>query len=1076
MNDMLPPTLDELAASLPVAIWKADREGRLVHASAGLAQLTDIASLEIKKADWQAILPAAEIEKLTDAFHSASAVRSPFQIRTRSKATRAGACKILLLSAKPAIDCYGCVSGWVGLLIEDAHAPEHVQVELRFILDQIDDGILLFDAQGICSAANRAALQITSLHLDALIGSNLDTLLGRRQPVWDDSVREANLFARSKAFDADDGLFIRGASGTIVDAVVTCRPMGPETGAAPIGSVVRLSTKRVSPAPHILPKLELDIIKATSAGQSLDEICHFITTGVDEAILGSHSSIVLIDDCGVMQQCIGAGLPSSLKHAVRGRSIAEGEAPSGTAAFRKKLVVVCDISADPLFDAGATFVRDYGYRSCWALPILDADGNTMAVFSTYCDRSRAPSDDEIALVDRIAEFVRLAIERTRDRNKIRTQEARYRTIFDLVPVGIWQNDVSDVETMINSIRKQGVVDIGAYLDEHPEFISDAIRATRVVDANPAALTQYGITGDKNITEAFQNVSLSPQSLRTTRDILVAVFEGRTRVELIDKVKNAAGRNITLLTRVHIPPDHPDRFLLCETDVTEHYRAVELFETVARISSDVIWQRDVETDETWNSDIDGRLNHGETGALHKRDFWIDHLHPDDRETTVARADAAINGDAAELEYEYRYRRGDGTYALIREKAAYIRDDQGKTVRVIGNMVDISERRLLEDKLRQSQRLQAVGQLTGGIAHDFNNLLTIIIGNIERVVSLLEPKDEASQLALIALKASERAAELITRLLAFARKQPLTPKPMDANATIRGMYDLLKRTLTPAVELQHFPAEALWSAHVDVVQFESALLNLCVNARDAMPGGGHLTIRTGNVTLGTGVLCQGELVEPGDYILVSVSDTGHGMSEDILPRVFEPFFSTKPVGQGSGLGLSMVFGFLRQSRGHILVDSKPGQGTTMRLYLPRSSETGLPDRNEDQHPDPVHLSLRVLVVDDDTSVRECIAQQVRSIGCEVLAVADARAALEVLSVDNRFDIVFSDVVMPGGISGLQLAEIVTQDYPHIRLVLSSGHSIEQVGVGINKKLRAIFLKKPYRRAKLVAALQDAMKDFA
>lgn len=950
------------------------------------------------------------------------------------------------------------------------------QTGLMQVLDEIEDGTLLFDAEGFCTFANRAALQITGLRLDALIGGNVEDLLGHRQAVTGGAVPDTCLARLAKGvFPGDEALFLRGVGGTVVDASVTGRPLGLENAATPTGYIVRLSTKGVSDRNQALQKLELDIMKMTSAGEALEDICHFITAGVDALIPGVKSSVVLIDDRGVMRHCIAAHLPPSWTDSFRGKPIGEGKGLSGTAAFRKELVIVRDTSTDPLWKDCASHAREYGVRSCWSFPILDANGRVIATLSTYCDRPHFPSDEEIALIERIAQYVRLAIERTHDRDRIRAEAARYRTIFDLVPVGIWQNDTSDVAAMIQSVRAQGVVDFGAYLDAHPDFVTEAIKATRVIDANPAALSQYGITSATDISAAFRAVSLTPQSLRTTRDILVAMFEGRTRVELIDHVKNAAGRNITLLSRVHIPQDHLDRFLLCETDVTEHYRAVELFETVARISSDVIWQRDVETDETWNSDIHGRLNHGETGALHKRGFWIEHLHPDDRQATVALADDAINGDITERAYEYRYRRGDGTYAHIREKAAYIRDDQGKTVRVIGNMVDMSERKLLEEKLCQSQRLEAVGQLTGGMAHDFNNLLTIIIGNIERMTALLNPEDEASQLASSALGASERAAELITRLLAFARKQPLSPRAMDANAVIQGMCDLLTRTLTPEVELQHCPGQDLWSAHVDVVQFESALLNLCVNARHAMPGGGRLTIRTENVTLGNGVICQGEPVEPGDYVLVSVADTGHGMSEEVLARAFEPFFSTKPAGQGSGLGLSMVFGFLRQSRGYILVESKPSHGTEMRLYLPRAFGNVLQERSAEQLPDPVELSLRVLLVEDDEMVRDYLTAQVASTGCEVVAVADAHTALKVLSTDSRFDIVLSDVVMPGGMSGLQLAEVVARDHPHIRLVLSSGYAFEQVVVGNNKDLRAIFLKKPYRRAKLVAALRDAMADF-
>jgi CheY-like chemotaxis protein len=379
------------------------------------------------------------------------------------------------------------------------------------------------------------------------------------------------------------------------------------------------------------------------------------------------------------------------------------------------------------------------------------------------------------------------------------------------------------------------------------------------------------------------------------------------------------------------------------------------------------------------------------------------------------------------------------------------------------------------LRQAQRLEAIGQLTGGIAHDFNNLLTIILGNAELLADSLSAEQELRLLAEMTQTAAERGAELTSRLLAFARRQALDPRATDVAALLRGMDGLLHRTLGEQVELEVIHGGGLWQAMVDAPQLESAILNLCINARDAMPGGGRLTIETRNVHLDNDYADAHAEVIPGQYLQIAVSDTGLGMAPDVLARAFEPFFTTKPVGQGSGLGLSMVFGFAKQSRGHVKIYSEPGQGTTVKLYLPRAFD-GEPMTAPSEDAAEYSGSERILVVEDDELVRTHVTAQLRDLGYRVVAVKNGPEALEALRQIADIDLLFTDVVMPGGLNGRQLAEQAVRLRPGLPVLFTSGYTENAIvhhgrlDPGVN------LLNKPYRRRDLATKVRKALSPDA
>jgi signal transduction histidine kinase/ActR/RegA family two-component response regulator len=387
------------------------------------------------------------------------------------------------------------------------------------------------------------------------------------------------------------------------------------------------------------------------------------------------------------------------------------------------------------------------------------------------------------------------------------------------------------------------------------------------------------------------------------------------------------------------------------------------------------------------------------------------------------------------------------------------------------------RQAEEALRQSQKMEAVGQLTGGIAHDFNNLLTGIIGSLELLqVRLGQGRiREIDRYVTAAQGAARRAAALTHRLLAFSRRQTLDPKPTDLNRLAMGMEELIRRTVGPEISLEVVTAGGLWPTLIDASQLENALLNLCINARDAMPKGGRITIETANRWLDERAASERDL-EPGQYISLCVTDTGTGMTPDVIEHAFDPFFTTKPLGQGTGLGLSMVYGFVRQSGGQVRIYSEVGQGTTMCLYLPRhyGSDADRPAAPSAKAPVRADASHTILVVDDEPSIRMLLTDALEQIGFNVIEAHDGPTGLKMLESDEAIDLLISDVGLPGGMNGRQLADAARAKRPALKVLFITGYA-ENAIIG-NGQLAPDMqvLTKPFVVEALAARVLDMVKD--
>jgi PAS domain S-box-containing protein len=408
-------------------------------------------------------------------------------------------------------------------------------------------------------------------------------------------------------------------------------------------------------------------------------------------------------------------------------------------------------------------------------------------------------------------------------------------------------------------------------------------------------------------------------------------------------------------------------------------------------------------------------------------------------------------------------------MVETRMVPISNGSGAPMLILAIVRDVTESRAREDQIRMLQRMDAIGRLTGGVAHDFNNLLAIILGNSELLRRQLEDGSEAAEMTEDVIGAAARGAELVRRLLAFARMQHLEPEPIDLNVRLPNILGLLQRALGENIKMRIKPAKKLWPAIADPTQVDDALVNLAINARDAMPDGGLLTIETQNVALDEDYAAHHVEVTPGEYVMLAVSDTGTGMPPDVIARAFEPFFTTKGESMGTGLGLSQVFGWVKQSGGHIKIYSEVGHGTTIKLYLPRAATL-----NVDKEAEPPVSTPKgdetILVVEDNPKVRATVIRQLRDLGYRTVDAESGAQALQLVNSGIAFDLLLTDVIMPGGITGYQLADQLRADRPALKVLFTSGYT--ELAPGGPSARNDPLLSKPYRKQDLGRAVRAVL----
>jgi PAS domain S-box-containing protein len=440
-----------------------------------------------------------------------------------------------------------------------------------------------------------------------------------------------------------------------------------------------------------------------------------------------------------------------------------------------------------------------------------------------------------------------------------------------------------------------------------------------------------------------------------------------------------------------------------------------------------------------------------------EWWASNLHPDDRNRAIEDAWQAFR-NASSYEMEYRFQHRAGNWIWLRDQARIQRNEDG-TLDVVGSWTDITDRKELELQLHQSQKMEAIGRFAGGIAHDFNNMLTVVVGYSQMLMESAKEGEWAEELDQV-FKAGKRASELTKQLLAFSRRQIHRPQVVNLNEVIVGAHKMLRHVIGEDVEIVTIPLPEIWMVRADVSQIEQVLMNLAVNARDAMEKGGKLALRTTNVSFDKPAICRTGIRQPGEYVLLEVCDNGCGMTADVLDHIFEPFFTTKIQGKGTGLGLAVSFGSIQQNGGHLEVSSTPGDGTTFKIYLPRAKAMKAERAVSNKQKTLPLGSETILLVEDEMLVRNFTAKALRRMGYRVVEAIDGEEGLEAIKsdTDDEIKLVLTDVVMPR-LGGIKLSEEVRRIRPGMKMLFCSGYA-ESAGLQnvLNSPLES-FIPKPF-----------------
>ncbi|MCH9020273.1 MAG: PAS domain S-box protein [Proteobacteria bacterium] len=643
----------------------------------------------------------------------------------------------------------------------------------------------------------------------------------------------------------------------------------------------------------------------------------------------------------------------------------------------------------------------------------------------------------------------------------------------------YSRDITERKRAEEALRESGER-TRAVLDNVADCVVTMDEKGRIQSFNPAAERAFGYTEDEVMGRNVRMLMAEPD--RTGHDGYIRSYlkTGKGKIlgigprEVTGRRKDGATLPLELaVSEMFVGGKRV--FIGAMRDITERKRAEEALResetrlvNAHRIARLGAWERDLASGEMhWSDECCRIFGVSPEDPEPRLDLFNRFVHPDDRALIEAADKRAIKGDG-HSSVDFRVIRADGEVRYVHSDGEVTFDDGGKPLRMIGTNRDITERKQMEMELLQAQKMELVGQLTGGIAHDFNNLLAVILGNLELVEEELAGNEAVGELLQWAIGAADSAAALTQQLLAFSRKQPLRPRSTRVNELVGKLVNLSRRTLGETIAIKTALARDLWATYVDPGQLEAALLNLVVNARDAMPKGGGITIETRNRAAGEDGGVTGEEFDAGDHVMIAVSDTGSGMPPEVIERVFEPFFTTKDVGKGSGLGLSMVYGFVRQSGGRVIVQSEVGKGTTVRLYLPRADETEAPEPAAPGRPQIRGQGQTILVVEDDAEVRALAVRVIEGLGYRVCEAANAASALEILAERPEIELLFTDLVLPGGMGGTDLAREARRLRPELHVLYASGYTEDAIvrhgwlddGVEL--------IEKPYRKEMLAGRL--------
>ncbi|MFC3125674.1 PAS domain-containing protein [Pseudoroseomonas globiformis] len=758
--------------------------------------------------------------------------------------------------------------------------------------------------------------------------------------------------------------------------------------------------------------------------RSEDEVWQAVAEAALDVVRAAHGASVALpegDDlvCHGAAGSIEAGTRFRRNPSLSGRCLEEG-----------RPLLMADGFNDPR--ANTAINRAKGIRSAIAVP-FPLRGRFVGVLRLISPKADAFTERDSALAQILAGIIGTGLSSLGEQRALmaaRESDAKQQLMADAVPHILWQ---ADAEGRVDFLNRRWAEVTG-------------IPADHALQAQPWLEL------------------LHPEDRQAVADAWMAASRKGCEFRVTYRQRDAKGC-FRWMVNIGLPYREPGtgritRWFGSTVDVHDEMQGREQVRRLNAELERVVAERTLERDQIWMSSTDllcvasvqGQmlaLNPAWTRTL----GWpveslidqpfMDYVHSEDHERTSQAMEGLRRGQA-QFHFVNRYRHQDGSWRWLSWNANPVEERIFATARDITAEKDHEELlQQLEDQLRQSQKMEAVGQLTGGLAHDFNNLLTGVIGSLDLLEARLQRGrlEDLDRFILAARGAAERAASLTHRLMAFSRRQTLDPRPVRADELVLGMEELVRRTVGPGIRVEVARGDAPWGTLCDPNQLENALLNLCINARDAMPQGGRLRISTANLSL-EGRGAQLVRLTPGDYVVMRVADTGTGMPPEVLARAFDPFFTTKPIGQGTGLGLSMVYGFARQSGGEVSIESRPGQGTAISLFLPRHDV----DRADVTVPAPVPVlepapgPFSVLVVDDEPTVRLLAREVLQEMGCSVDEASEAGAAFAMLQSGRAFDLLVTDVGLPGGMNGRQLADAARVLQPELKILFITGYAEE------------------------------------
>ncbi|MDR3403503.1 MAG: PAS domain S-box protein [Chthoniobacter sp.] len=919
----------------------------------------------------------------------------------------------------------------------------------QLLVEASADALLVMDEQGLIVFANAQAGRVFGYRPDDLLNKPIKSLIpddlhnrhGRHGEHSSKSQR-----ARSNGSELDLRGLRSDGSEFIMD--VGLSPLETHRGSLAIVSVRDLSEqKRVERR----ERDRLRVLELLNSGAPLQEILEFTVRAVEAEMPGSICSILLLDDSG-KRLLHGAAphLPEFFNSSVNGVEIGEGVGSCGTAAFLGKLIVVEDIQTHPHWESYKHLAEKAGVRACWSQPVFSAEKKVLGTFAIYHREPRAPEARDVETIEAAASYVSLAITRKRSEEALRTSEARLHAIIHNTPnVAV---ELYDMDGRVRFWNEAATRMFGWEIDEAIGKTLDQLIHTR--------------------EEAESFLQLLHQLSGTGKPLGPLEYHFQRR---------DGSEGWCLSTIFEIPGfDGVPMFVCMDVDITERKQAEtamrqseERFRQVVENIQEVFWMLDAK---------DGRLLYISPGyekiwgrsseALYQSpDGWFDAIHPDDRERVPHRSTLG----AEQFDEEYRIIRPDGSVRWIHDRAFPIRDGHGHVYRLAGVAEDVTERRQIEERLRQSQKMEAIGQLAGGVAHDFNNILAAVMMEVELAATAKNlPADTREGLQVIGA-AADKAAALTRQLLLFSRRQVMQPRRLDINGVVTTLAKMLQRILGEDVKVQLRLHPSPLVAHADAGMLDQVIMNLAVNARDAMPAGGRLIIETSERHITEDELRASPDASAGQHVCLSVSDTGMGMTEDVKAHLFEPFFTTKQPGKGTGLGLATIFGIVKQHRGWIRVYSEIARGTTFRIFLPAcdaghelTSEAALTASPRGGHE-------TILLVEDEASVREVTKRMLERHGYKVMEAVSGTEALRVWGEHgDRIQLLFTDLVMPGGIGGRELAEQLRFIQPHLKIVFTSGYSAELAGGAIRLQEGINFIQKPSSLNEILDTIRKCLDD--